>query len=501
MLLLLLSGLARPAEARRFALAIGQNVGDPGEERLRFADADAARLLEAMVEVGGVSLGDATALRGAEAEGVRSALAALESRMAREATRADQLLLYVSAHADEGELHLGGTRLPLAELNDFLRRAPVGVAMLVVDSCRSGAVTRLKGLRPVEGARVLVEAAEIAGRIVISSSGPDEYAQESDELGGSYFTHHLVAAIRGAADTSRDGRVTLQEAYSYAYARTLESTFSTPGGVQRPSYHVDLRGHGELVLSEPSRGRGRLVLDIEPAGRWQIASADGRTLVAQLDKAQGPVVLGLSPGKYRVRTRSDDGQLERTVSVPEGGEAVVRFAELEWTPVPKVAMKGGSLLTAYLGGTASTGIVRGIDATLGVEVRLHLARPGLLGPVDTAALAIAYRRAEGSRSVRFGQDELEVRLGSERSFGAGRMSFALGPEVGALLVLQSNLPDGSGRTGLEGYAGLTAQARLRLSRRLGIFLSASGGAAAVKRDSGVSATWRALGAMGVAADL
>src|SRR5262249_39317613 len=153
-------------------------------------------------------------------------------------------------------------------------QAPVGVALLVVDSCRSGAVTRLKGLRPVAGTSVQVEAPEVSGRVVIGSSGADEYAQESEALQGSHFTHHLTAALRGAGDASGDGKVTLQEAYDYAYARTVESTFATAAGPQHPTFRVDLHGRGELVLSEPGRARGRLVLASPEPGEYLVVSLE-----------------------------------------------------------------------------------------------------------------------------------------------------------------------------------------------------------------------------------
>ncbi len=237
--LLLLAPAAQGAEGgRRWALVVGENAGAGEDEPLRYAERDAQRLLEVLQEVGSVAPATTLSLYGANATRVRQALAELSTRLAREGTRADQLILYISSHADEGALHLAGTRLPVSELTDFLARAPVGVALLVLDSCRSGAVTRLKGLKPLGGSEVRVDAASVEGRVILSSSGPDELAQESEELQGSFFTHHLVAALRGAADRSGDGRVTLEEAYGYAYARTVESTFATRGGMQRPSYRV-----------------------------------------------------------------------------------------------------------------------------------------------------------------------------------------------------------------------------------------------------------------------
>jgi uncharacterized caspase-like protein len=58
---------------------------------------------------------------------------------------------------------------------------------------------------------------DASGEVVITSSSADELSQESDEVGGSYFTHYLLSGLRGAADTSGDGEVTLDEAYRYVY--------------------------------------------------------------------------------------------------------------------------------------------------------------------------------------------------------------------------------------------------------------------------------------------
>ena len=62
---------------------------------------------------------------------------------------------------------------------------------------------------------------------VLASSTASELSQESEALRASYFTHHLLSGLRGAADADRDGRVTLSEAYRYAYNRTLVATAAT----------------------------------------------------------------------------------------------------------------------------------------------------------------------------------------------------------------------------------------------------------------------------------
>src|SRR6185436_9260857 len=206
--------------------------------------------------------------------------------------------------------------LPLSELMTFLERAPVGVAILVVDSCRSGALTRTKGLKAAAAPRqVDVVAGALEGRVIITSSGADEYAQESDLVQGSFFTHHLLGGLRGPADASGDGQVTLDEAYAWAYARTIESTFATRGGVQQPQVHVDLRGAGALVLTQPVKSTSRLVLDAPEPGEWLIASLEPNGAVSLVKKPEGPTSVALPPGRYAVRLRTDDGYRERKVEL------------------------------------------------------------------------------------------------------------------------------------------------------------------------------------------
>ncbi|MBX7114103.1 MAG: caspase family protein [Myxococcaceae bacterium] len=492
-----------PASAgRRWLLVIGQNAGDPDDEQLRFADSDAQHFLEVMQELGSVQPADTLPVYDATAAQVRRALTELRGRLDREASANDQLFVYFSGHADSGELHLDGSRLPISELTTFIQRAPVGVAFLIVDSCRSGAVTRLKGLKPVEGVSIQVEAGDIRGRVIISSSGPDELAQESDVLGGSYFTHHFIAALRGAADTTRDGRVTLTEAYTYAYARTLDSTFGSRGGLQRPSYHVDLRGHGELILSQLREGKARLAIEVESPGQWQVASADGNSIVAQFDKAPGPVQLGVPPGQYRVRTLTDNGQLEKTVTVASGGQATVRQVDLKWSPLPRVATKGGRLLmTASIGAGVATSLVTGIDVVAGAEARVQFVRSSGWGPANTLSAALAYRNGQGNRSVRFMQHEIELRGGLARTFDWGRFSFVAGVEAGGVWVLQNSLPGATSRVGLEGAVMAAADGRVRVLRGFGFFLSVQGGMAVVRKDAGVVPMPRAAGAAGVTFEL
>ncbi|HVE81218.1 MAG TPA: caspase family protein [Myxococcales bacterium] len=487
------------AASRRWALVIGEDQGLSGEETLHYARSDALRVLAALRAVGLVDGGSEATVIGGDAGAVRAALAALGRRLAQEATRADWLTVYVSAHAGSGSLHLRGTELPLSELLDFLRASPVGVGLLVVDSCQAGSLTRVKGLRPA-GPPVRVALADLEGRIVITSSGIDEYAQESDELGGSYFTHHLLAGLRGAADSSGDGRVSLEEAYAYAYARTVESTLGSAGGLQRPAFSKELHGRGELILSEPSAAAGRLTLAVDAPGRWVVIAAADSSLVADLEKGAGPATIALAPGRYRLRLRGEHDWLERSVEVPASGGAVLAGEDLERAALARFARRGGPRVEhrVALGFSAATGLVSGIAATLGVQARFRRDQP-LLGPLELLSIGLAARQGTDALRAPFTQRELEAwgAAGTRLRLGAAELAPAL--EAGALLVLQSDFLDGSSRVGLEPFAAASIEARLPIFGPLGAFVEISGGAAVVRTLSGLHAVPRARGALGLSA--
>ena len=255
---------AARAAGARYAIVVGDNTGDPGEVALAYAQSDAARVADVLRSVGGFHAEDVALLTAVTADDLRRAVIALNARLRQVGGGGGgaMLLVFYSGHADAEALHLAGTRLGLAELRDLVTGSPADTRVLVVDSCRSGTLTRVKGGRPIPGFDIHVEAPPAAqGLAILTSSAAGEDAQESDQLQASVFTHHLLSALLGAADRDRNGLVTVDEAFAYASERTLASTVSTWPGPQHPTYRLELGGRGDLVLADPgrqSRHRGGL---------------------------------------------------------------------------------------------------------------------------------------------------------------------------------------------------------------------------------------------------
>jgi hypothetical protein len=333
------------AQSRRFALIAGNNHGLSSDITLRHAVADAERVSSVLGELGNFPPENIVLLRDASADSFRQALAAMYTRIELQATNESSLLfVYYSGHADARDLHLRESRFSLSELGQVARAAPTSVRLVMLDACQSGALTRVKGGR-VQQAFALPDERELgAGEVFLTASASSEDAQESDELGGSFFTHAFVSALLGAADDDHDGAVALEEAYRYAYQSTLRATSRTRSGSQHPTYHYDLRGAGHVILTWPERfARERAALQFPEGLSFLILrdSAEGR-VVAELSERSSARSLSLSAGNYFVRGRGTDVLYEGKVSAEAGATTSVELATLERVEYAKLVRKGRS---------------------------------------------------------------------------------------------------------------------------------------------------------------
>jgi hypothetical protein len=308
---------------RRFTLAIGSHEGGKGRDRLLFSASDALAFRHTLEELGGLNPGDAVHLADPDSATVLQALEALAVRVkaAKRGGARTEALVYYSGHADEKGLLLGNQSLDYRVFRDRMNTLGADVRIAVVDACASGALTRMKGGRAAP-AFMVDKSSRSEGYAFLTSSSESEVAQESDRLRGSFFTHALNTGLRGAADASRDGRVTLHEAYQFAYHETLERTASTRGGPQHAGYEIQLSGSGDVVLTDLRQASSSLVLSEELHGRLFIRDSLEH-LAAELQKPAGREVnLGLPPGRYGLRLLQGSEWSAATVNLREGKTAV-----------------------------------------------------------------------------------------------------------------------------------------------------------------------------------
>ena len=343
-------GTARSAEAaivRRFAILIGNNGGGPDVEDLRYARDDAQKMRAVLTELGGYAPEDVAVVLGESAEDVRRALAHLESRVVEARAEGAQttLLLYYSGHAKFGALRLENSQLPMSQVRTLLRNSAANIRIGIIDACESGTLTREKG--GTRGPSFLFDADDrepTHGLILISSSSADESSQESDELGGSFFTHYLASGLRGDADESADRRVTLGEAYRYTYHKTVAITAHTRSGTQHPTYRYDLEGQADIILTDLSRGRSTLTFPENLEGDYLVFDLTREQMVAEISKrASIPRRIALAPGRYAIKKRMPDHLRIQEITIADGTEISVDESSMRRVAFEDDLTKGSTL--------------------------------------------------------------------------------------------------------------------------------------------------------------
>lgn len=464
---------AAPAEARieRFAVLIGNNAGEKGEVELRYAEDDAAKMYDVLKDLGGFPPANLVLLRSEGVETVRRTLITMNDRVRAAISSPDTdvlYLVYYSGHADANALHLGPTPLSLTEFEQLVRGSAASARLLIVDSCRSGALTRVKGGTSAPPFVIKLDQ-RLAGQgmVTLTSSSGNEDAQESDELKGSFFTHALVSGLLGTADADRDGAVSLEEAYRHAYESTLRATSRTWAGAQHPTFRYDLRGQGKLVLTElPVHASLRGMLRF-PAGRAYLVMRDSSegAVVAEVGASDATRTVSLRPGRYFVRGRGPDFLLEGSVDAGAGQTMDVGDERLSRVMFARLVRKGGGVREIAHGPVAGyqlrTPLVPGDSLCHGGFVGYGIE----LQHLGVAPRLSACRSAFQNEHLTASDDELGLDVRLSRSWDLPVISLGVGVDVGLAVMRQrfetaGRAPD---RHGLAGAFGVDTGVNIDLA--------------------------------------
>ncbi|WP_250032177.1 caspase, EACC1-associated type [Paractinoplanes maris] len=263
------------------------------------------------------------------------------------ATRRDVNLLYFSCHGlQDAEMNLhfafsdsqyrrpDVTGVSAEFVRIHIARSRARSTVVIVDCCFSGAF--LRAMRPKAsrdaGVNALVrDLPEGTGVAVLTSSGATELSLEdpSDQHAarsrGSYFTEAILTGLgTGAADTDLDGRITVDELFSYASDRVADGPSH-----QKPRKYVE--AVGDLVVAAVR------VRKPEPGPPVPPPAMSGATLAAQDPIQPWPPLPGPGPGPEESRRRNRRRRSRRPLSV--GVALVVALAGglVLWTNWPSMA--------------------------------------------------------------------------------------------------------------------------------------------------------------------
>ncbi|MBQ1824003.1 MAG: caspase family protein [Fibrobacter sp.] len=329
------------AVINRYIVAVSANYGGKGRPTLRYAESDAKSFVNVLKDMGGVQPQNIVFVKGPSVEKLRQEMDALDKKISQGKNNGgrSEVLVYYSGHADDKGLRLGEEIYSWKEFRKRIDGLSGDVKIAVIDACGSGAITRLKGGVAVP-AFMVDKSSDMKGYAFITSSTQDESSQESDKLKGSFFTHSLVSGLRGAGDASGDGKVTLSEAYQFAFNETLQKTETTLGGAQHPSRDMNLAGTGDVVMTDLRSTSAGLDLDEDVDGRLFIRDENG-ALVAELYKKSGRAMsLGFPAGKYTVRMERPAEYKEATVTLQDNYRARLSQKQFAAVSAEKTTLRG-----------------------------------------------------------------------------------------------------------------------------------------------------------------
>lgn len=413
------------AQTARFALVAGNDRGADRHRTLRYAERDARRFAELLIDLGGFAPENVVVLGGETAESFGAALAEIDRRIRQvvpERFPRAMLVVYFSGHADGLHLEFGDEKLPYERFRELVTNAAAQVKIAFVDSCQSGALIAPKGGRPGPAFDlVLHDAADAAGTVVVTSSAAGENSQESAEIQGSFFSHYLLSGLRGAADQDQNDRVTLAEVYAYTYDKTVVETSRTLGGTQHPAYQYDLHGRGELVLTDLARGQARLAFGPALAGEFLVLRDGNGEVLAELSKPYGTRrCLSLAAGSYRVALRRGERLFAGKVDLARGEEVRLRAGQLR---------EEGSLLAAVRkGGVGRSGVSLFVQYGLlsGALDNFAAVHQALVGArIDLGPVSFFPRFGYGEASIDDDRLDYHIRLYSLDAIVAWRFAYSV----------------------------------------------------------------------------
>ena len=290
-----------------YGIIVGSNAGGAGQKALQYAEDDAQKVADVLHDLGRYGTTDLRVLLHPDSAKILATLDEITAKVKEDQQRGEQatFVFYYSGHAKASALTLGEAELPLVTLRERLRQVPATLTLVVLDACQSGAFARTKGAEPAaDFSYNSVSRLTTKGIAVMASSTGQELSQESDALKSSYFTHHLVVGLRGAGDLDGDGKVSLDEAYRYAYRRTLAATARTRVGMQHVTLETDLSGQGDVPVTYPADAKAQLEIPGPLDARVLVQHHASGSVVAELQKAPGAALkIALPAGAYDATIR------------------------------------------------------------------------------------------------------------------------------------------------------------------------------------------------------
>ncbi len=189
------------------------------------------------------------------------------------------------------ERSLRATAITSDEISDLINDIDSQRLLVLVDACYAAATANVPTKNATVNLNQLFEDFDGTGKVMISGSDGSQLSliindPAHEGFGHSVFTWHLIAALRGTADSNSDGVITVEELWLHVKDRTLRTSREL-GGKQTPRLQGEFGSKflvainaAKLTANKPPPVPAPTVSGVDPPDNWR--ESPGGKLIARL---------------------------------------------------------------------------------------------------------------------------------------------------------------------------------------------------------------------------
>lgn len=244
---------ATPLKARPtlWVLSIGVSRYQEAGIALQFADADARAIAQTFDEQrGGPIYNEVKSLVLTNEEVTRESIITGIQNFLGQAGPDDVAVIFMAGHgvqdhatgsyyflpfpASAANLLTDGLRM--SDFDEMMRvlRRNIRRVVIMLDTCHAGAL-QLSARAVMSGDTLAARVEAGEGLFLLAAAKPGEESKEDPRLGHGAFTYALLEGLRGAADTTGEGLVSVSDLFGYVARRVPRLT----GGLQHPYHKIE----------------------------------------------------------------------------------------------------------------------------------------------------------------------------------------------------------------------------------------------------------------------
>lgn len=214
---LLITAIFSVNAQKTYLVAVGLNNYDNGENPLPSSVGDAKAISHFFNDYT-----DSEVFMLKDANATRNHILKVLTQQFSKSTEADEVIFAYSGHGFDGGISCYDTNNVIfcSEIQNIMKNVKARRKIILINACHSGSFSKKYG----NDARVKDYKSNKSNILLYLSSRANEPSWENSGMSTSYFFNRLIKALKGAADSNNDSKVTARELFNYVNHNVIKDT-------------------------------------------------------------------------------------------------------------------------------------------------------------------------------------------------------------------------------------------------------------------------------------